>query len=94
MANPTGKGGPKKGERRNPSGRPKGYAEYRERCRDYTDASLAALAADLEIVDKRAFAAKTLLEHGWGRPTQAVTVPTDGEGAARVTFTVDLGGDE
>lgn len=91
-AKPRGRPFPK-GTGGNPSGRPAGYAEYREKCREYTDASLAALAADLGLVDKRAFAAKTLLEHGWGRPTQAVEVPT-GDGGAKVTFTIDLGGEE
>lgn len=68
----------------NPSGRPSGYAEFRALCREHSDKAVATLAARLESEDDHAAisAAKTLLEHGWGKPRQSIdvegslTVPT------------------
>lgn len=72
----TGKNDP----RRNDGGRPAGYAAYREKMRGHTDAAIQALVDDLQVPDKRAFAAKEILVQGWGRPPAA---PEDRDAAAR-----------
>ncbi len=63
----TGKGDP----RNNLGGRPAGYAAYREKMRVHSDEAIAALVADLEVPEKRAFAAKTILEFSWGKAPAA-----------------------
>jgi hypothetical protein len=60
----------------NPGGRPKGYADFREKCREHTDASIARLVAALSDERLCVQAAQTLLAYGWGKPSSA---PEDNE---------------
>ena len=55
----------------NPGGRPKGYADFREACRDRTPQALAALEAALSDDKLCVQAASVLLMHGWGKPQSA-----------------------
>lgn len=55
----------------NPGGRPKGYAEFREKCRAHSDASIATLVAALSDEKLCVQAAQTLLAYGWGKPATA-----------------------
>lgn len=59
-------GGPK-------PGRPKGFGEFRERCRAYTDEALDVLANALRSEDEKLAveAARLLLERGWGKPSSS-----------------------
>jgi len=72
MANPTGRGGFKKGRSGNPGGRPKVTADVRELARVHTAAAMNAL---VDIVGNkkappaaRVAAANSLLDRGYGRP--------------------------
>lgn len=67
-----------KGQSGNPNGRPKGYAEFKEKCREHTPAALEALKLALADPDSSVSAARVLLEFGWGKPTQAVEVSGPG----------------
>lgn len=61
-----------KGKSPNPGGRPKGYAEFRELCREKTPEAMEALVSMLSKRDSTAaMAARTLLEYGWGKPQSA-----------------------
>ena len=55
----------------NPGGRPKGYADFRAKCREHTDASIATLVAALGDERLCVQAAQTLLSYGWGKPQSA-----------------------
>ena len=67
----------KKGQSGNPGGRPKAAPGFREACRELSTKALKALEEVLK--DKsagarqaRVAAAKTVIEHAWGRATQVV----------------------
>jgi hypothetical protein len=66
----------------NPGGRPKGYADFREACRDRTPQALAALEAALSDDKLCVQAASVLLMHGWGKPQSA---PEDLEALTQAT---------
>lgn len=59
------------GNKANPGGRPKGYADFRAKCREHTDASIATLVAALGDERLCVQAAQTLLSYGWGKPQSA-----------------------
>lgn len=60
-----------KGYSLNPGGRPKGYAEFREACRERSPRALAALERALDDEKLCVQAAVALLQHAWGRPPAA-----------------------
>jgi len=61
-----------KGDSRiNRSGRPRGYAAFREAMRGLEDDAREALAEELKVPSRRAFAAKTVLEFGFGKAPSA-----------------------
>lgn len=55
----------------NPGGRPKGYAEFREKCRTHSDEAISTLVSALTDEKLRVQAASVLLAYGWGKPTSA-----------------------
>ena len=55
----------------NPGGRPKGYAEFRQKCRDHGDEAVATLVAALGDEKLCVQAASVLLAYGWGKPASA-----------------------
>lgn len=55
----------------NPGGRPKGYADFRAKCREHTDASIKRLVEALSDDKLCVQAAQTLLAYGWGKPASA-----------------------
>jgi hypothetical protein len=65
-----------KGHSPNPGGRPKGYREVVEICRAETVASVRTLIAirDNEEAAEatRVLAANSILDRGWGKPTQPI----------------------
>lgn len=63
-----------KGKSGNPGGRPALIGEFRDKCRERTDAALKALEDALEDPLARVAAAKVLLEFGWGKPSQSMQV--------------------
>lgn len=63
-----------KGASGNPGGRPALIGDFREKCRERTDAALEALVAALEDPMARVSAAKVLLEFAWGKASQSVQV--------------------
>ncbi len=60
----------------NPGGRPKGYSEFRAKCREHSDAAIRRLVEALEDEKLCVQAAQTLLAYGWGKPASA---PEDNE---------------
>ncbi len=83
MAEPRGKAFPK-GVSGNPGGRPKGYGEFKELCRSHTPEAVSALVAALMDPDNAVNAAKALLDHAWGRASQAIEVTGEGGGPLAV----------
>jgi hypothetical protein len=67
----------KPGQSGNPSGRPKGDAWFRKLCRKRTVKALKALEAALERDEHAVSAAKALLEFGWGKAPNVVTLDGD-----------------
>jgi hypothetical protein len=69
----------KPGQSGNPSGRPAGFAEFREKCREHTEDAIRALVLNLADMEGsvRNTAANTILAYGWGKPLQAVEVSGD-----------------
>lgn len=67
------------GQSGNPGGRPKGEAKVREAAREHTEAALGVLVAALGDEDARVRikAAETILDRGWGKPTQVVASDPD-----------------
>lgn len=57
------------GQSGNPGGRPKGYAEFRELCRDRSPKALETLEAALDAGDVAA--ARVILEYAWGKPASS-----------------------
>ena len=66
----------KKGQSGNPGGRPKSLADIQALAREYAGASVEALAAALKHKDPRVkmVAAGMLLDRGYGKPAQTLTV--------------------
>ena len=62
----------------NPGGRPKGYAEFRAKCREHDMAAIETLVAALGDEKLCVQAAQVLLAYGWGKPASA---PEDLEAA-------------
>ena len=64
------------GKSGNPGGRPAALAEVKALAREQTEANIAALVAVRDNPDSpaaaRVSAANSLLDRGWGRPTQAL----------------------
>ena len=67
------------GQSGNPSGRPKTDPRVRDAAREYTERAIAVLGAALEDEDRKVQirAAEVLLDRGWGKPAQAVTLAGD-----------------
>jgi hypothetical protein len=63
-----------KGKSGNPGGRPAELGQFRALCREATPKALRALKLALKDPEKSVAAAKVLLEFGWGKPTQSVSV--------------------
>lgn len=63
----------KPGQSGNPSGHPKGFAEFRAACREYSPEALKVIVASMHSEDERVSleAAKTVLERAWGKPQAA-----------------------
>ena len=84
MANPSGRGGFKKGQSGDPGGRPRALVSVMEEARKYT---LDAMRVLSELMHRgktdsvRLNAAEAILSRGWGRPVQAFQV--DGQFANR-----------
>jgi hypothetical protein len=77
VANPTGRGGFKKGHSGNPGGRPRALVGVMHEARRHTLEALRTLvklmrSAESESV--RLNAAEALLSRGWGKPIQAFQV--------------------
>ena len=53
----------------NPGGRPGGYAEFREACREHSPEAVKMLANAVKTGDVQA--ARVLLEYAWGKPASA-----------------------
>jgi hypothetical protein len=71
-----------KGRSGNPGGRPKVVAEVRDLARAQTAQAIATLSAIMSSAKApaaaRVAAANSLLDRGWGRPTQAMDVRATG----------------
>lgn len=55
----------------NPGGRPKGYAEFREACRQHSGEAIQTLLRSLSDAKLCVQAAQVLLSYGWGKPPAA-----------------------
>lgn len=88
MANPTGKGGFRKGVSGNPGGRKPDaeLADVKAKAREHAGDALAALvkiATKGKSESARVSAAEAILNRGYGKPAQAVT-GEGGEGPVRI----------
>ena len=82
--NPTGKGGFKKGSSGNPGGKGRMDIRFRDLAREHTDDAIAVLAEIMmnknEKAQVRAYCANSLIDRGYGRPAQSVSITgKDGE---------------
>ena len=71
----------KPGQSGNPGGRPKGFAEVRELARDHTVAAIEKLVAIMttgQSEQAQLLAANSLLDRGWGKPTQPIAGDAEG----------------
>jgi hypothetical protein len=69
------------GQSGNPGGRPKGYVEVRELAREHTAEAIEKLVAVMrkgESEQAQILAANSLLDRGWGRPTQPIAGDPEG----------------
>lgn len=77
MANPTGKGGFKRGQSGNVKGRPKTVGYVQELARQHTEEAISTIADLLKFSEDesvRIRAAEALLSRAWGRPRQEVEI--------------------
>jgi hypothetical protein len=77
MANPTGRGGFKKGKSGNPGGRPRQLASVMHEARRHTLEALRVLSRLMRSAESesvRLNAAEAILNRGWGRPIQALLI--------------------
>ena len=76
MANPTGKGGFKKGQSGNPGGRPKDLEGVQALARSYCPEAINTLAEIMRDTQSsaaaRVSASQALLERGYGKPPQTI----------------------
>jgi hypothetical protein len=75
MANPTGRGGFRKGQSGNPGGRPRVIGDLRDLARKHTAEAveeLARLALKAKSETARVAAIRELLDRGYGRPESKV----------------------
>lgn len=89
--NPTGKGGFQKGQSGNPGGRPRGFKAARELARRHTVEALETLIALMRSSRSEQVqlaAANAILDRGWGKPTQALSV--EGEDGNPTVPTVQI----
>src|SRR6516162_6174725 len=71
----------KPGQSGNPGGRPKGFAEVRELAREHTVAAIDKLVAIMttgQSEQAQLLAANSLLDRGWGKPTQPIAGDSEG----------------
>jgi len=71
------------GNRANPGGRPKAANDVRDLARQHTAEAIERLLWVMRGSDERASvsAANAILDRAWGKPSQALAVSGDGEGA-------------
>lgn len=69
-----------KGKSANPGGRPAGYGDLRELCRDYTREAVERLVTAMRNRDDDVAtrASAILLDRGWGKPSSSVDVTSGG----------------
>jgi hypothetical protein len=75
MANPTGRGGFKKGLSGNPGGRPRALASVMHEARRHTLEAIRVLLKLMRTAKSesvRLAAAEAILSRGWGKPIQAL----------------------
>lgn len=88
MANPTGKGGFKKGQSGNPGGRIAVVKEVRELARNYTSEAIETWRQIMQNkkapAQARVAAAAAIMDRGWGKPETKGEMTTNVSYVARV----------